>query len=87
MAPASGMLSTPERHLVLEALGCGMNVVNGLHEFLNDDLEGIVRQTLRLPNIALKGIRRSSPSGGRTSMRLDWTHLLASKSLARVATI
>ena len=39
MAPASGMLSPVERRLVLEAMGRGMNVVNGLHEFLNDDPE------------------------------------------------
>ncbi len=37
MAPASGMLSLRERRLVLEAIGLGMNVVNGLHEFLNED--------------------------------------------------
>lgn len=39
MAPASGMLSPVERRLVLEAISLGMNVVNGLHEFLNDDPE------------------------------------------------
>ena len=39
IAPASGALSTHERGLVLEAIGLGMNVVNGLHEFLNDDPE------------------------------------------------
>lgn len=39
MAPASGMLSGPERRLVLEAIGLGMNIVNGLHEFLNEDPE------------------------------------------------
>ena len=39
MAPASGMLSTHERGVVLKAIGLGMNVVNGLHEFLNDDPE------------------------------------------------
>ena len=37
MAPASGMLSSHERGLVLEAIDIGMNVVNGLHEFLTDD--------------------------------------------------
>lgn len=37
MAPASGMLSSRERGLVLEAMDQGMNIVNGLHEFLNDD--------------------------------------------------
>ncbi|MFC1602723.1 DUF1611 domain-containing protein [Pseudomonadota bacterium] len=39
MAPSSGMLSTDERGLMLEAIGLGMNIVNGLHEFLNDDPE------------------------------------------------
>ncbi len=33
------MLSTHERGLVLEAMALGMNIVNGLHEFLNDDPE------------------------------------------------
>ena len=37
MAPANGMLSSYERGLVLEAIDLGMNIVNGLHEFLNDD--------------------------------------------------
>ncbi len=37
IAPASGILSSHERGLVLEAIDLGMNVVNGLHEFLNDD--------------------------------------------------
>lgn len=39
MAPSSGMLSPLERELVLEAIALGMNIVNGLHEFLNDDAE------------------------------------------------
>lgn len=37
MAPSSGMLSTLERGIVVEAMSHGMNIVNGLHEFLNDD--------------------------------------------------
>ncbi len=37
MAPSSGLLSAHERGVVLEAISLGMNVVNGLHEFLNDD--------------------------------------------------
>ena len=37
VAPASGMLSSHERGLVLEAIDLGMNIVNGLHEFLTDD--------------------------------------------------
>ena len=37
IAPATGTLSEPERALMLEAIGLGMSIVNGLHEFLNDD--------------------------------------------------
>jgi uncharacterized NAD-dependent epimerase/dehydratase family protein len=37
MAPSSGMLSTRERGLVIEAMSYGINIVNGLHEFLNED--------------------------------------------------
>ena len=37
MAPASGMLSAWEHKLILEAMAFGMNIVSGLHEFLNDD--------------------------------------------------
>lgn len=39
MAPASGMLSPAERVVVLDAICRGMDIVNGLHEFLNDDAE------------------------------------------------
>lgn len=39
VAPTSGMLSTVERELLLSAMRRGMGVVNGLHEFLNDDPE------------------------------------------------
>ncbi len=41
MAPSSGMLSLNERSLILKAISHGMNIVNGLHEFLNDDPEFI----------------------------------------------
>lgn len=39
MAPASGLLSEVQRDVVLAAMGKGMSIVNGLHEFLNDDPE------------------------------------------------
>jgi uncharacterized NAD-dependent epimerase/dehydratase family protein len=39
IAPATGMLSKHDRGIVLEAMRLGMNIVNGLHEFLNDDPE------------------------------------------------
>lgn len=37
MAPSSGMLSKHQRGIILEAMSHGMTIVNGLHEFLNDD--------------------------------------------------
>lgn len=39
MAPASGLLSPVERSTVLHAMSRGMSIVNGLHEFLDDDAE------------------------------------------------
>lgn len=56
MAPSSGMLSTHERGLVLEAISLGMNIVNGLHEFLNDDPEFIAASTAS--NVHILDIRR-----------------------------
>jgi len=37
MAPSSGMLSKHQRGIILEAMSYGMDIINGLHEFLNDD--------------------------------------------------
>ena len=39
MAPALGMLTAEEREVVLGAMALGMDVVNGLHEFLTEDEE------------------------------------------------
>ncbi len=39
IAPASGLLSPAERGVMLGAIERGMSIVNGLHEFLNDDPE------------------------------------------------
>jgi uncharacterized NAD-dependent epimerase/dehydratase family protein len=39
VAPSSGMLSIEERWVMLSAMEQGINLVNGLHEFLNDDPE------------------------------------------------
>tara|TARA_R110001583_G_scaffold93706_2_gene236813 strand:+ start:37794 stop:39089 length:1296 start_codon:yes stop_codon:yes gene_type:complete len=59
MAPATGMLSDAERLIVLDALKRGMNVVNGLHEFLNDDPEFIAAS--RAGNVAIIDIRKPRP--------------------------
>ena len=39
VAPSSGMLSSDERQVMLSTMEQGINLVNGLHEFLNDDPE------------------------------------------------
>lgn len=39
LAPTSGLLSNGERAAILDAMDRGMHIVNGLHEFLNDDAE------------------------------------------------
>ena len=71
MAPSSGMLSLRERGIVLTAIGHGMNVVNGLHEFLNDDPEFAAASAAM--NVEIIDIRRPpSTKGLRTfSGRID----------------
>jgi len=59
IAPASGTLSTDERGLVLEAIGLGMNVVNGLHEFLNDDPE--FRAASAASHVEILDVRKPRP--------------------------
>ena len=39
VAPTTGLLSMTERRVLLEAMSHGLSIVNGLHEFLNDDPE------------------------------------------------
>lgn len=56
VAPASGMLSMRERSMVLEAIQLGMNVVNGLHEFLSDDPEFIAASAAH--NVEIIDIRK-----------------------------
>ena len=56
MAPASGMLSSRERGLVLEAIDRGMHIVNGLHEFLNDDPAFAVASAAR--NVEILDVRK-----------------------------
>ncbi|OMH39289.1 DUF1611 domain-containing protein [Motiliproteus sp. MSK22-1] len=56
MAPSSGMLSVAERGLVLDAIDLGMNIVNGLHEFLNDDPEFIAAS--RANHVTILDVRK-----------------------------
>ncbi|GAA1850628.1 DUF1611 domain-containing protein [Pseudonocardia ailaonensis] len=39
LAPADGLLSDDQRVVLLDGIARGMHIVNGLHEFLNDDAE------------------------------------------------
>ena len=59
LAPATGMLSTHERGVVLEAMRCGMNIVNGLHEFLNDDPEFAAASAAR--SVEILDVRKPRP--------------------------
>ena len=59
IAPASGMLSTSERKLVLNAIDHGMNIVNGLHEFLNDDPEFVAACVKS--DVVIRDVRRPRP--------------------------
>lgn len=56
IAPASGMLSVTERRLLLRAIHYGMNIVNGLHEFLNDDPEFVAASAKA--NVLIRDVRR-----------------------------
>jgi uncharacterized NAD-dependent epimerase/dehydratase family protein len=39
VAPADGLLSPAQRIVLLDGISRGMHIINGLHEFLGDDLE------------------------------------------------
>jgi uncharacterized NAD-dependent epimerase/dehydratase family protein len=56
MAPLSGMLSGHERSIMLEAINLGMNIVNGLHEFLNDDPEFVAASAAN--NVTILDVRK-----------------------------
>ncbi len=56
IAPSSGMLSPTERIVVLDAIRRGMHIVNGLHEFLNDDVEIFAAALVR--GVTITDVRR-----------------------------
>lgn len=59
LAPASGMLSHQERTVVLQAIELGMNIVSGLHEFLNDDPEVFAASVAQ--NVTILDVRKPRP--------------------------
>jgi uncharacterized NAD-dependent epimerase/dehydratase family protein len=56
MAPASGMMSADQRKVVLDAIHRGLNIVNGLHEFLNDD--PVFVSASKAKNVTIRDVRR-----------------------------
>ena len=56
VAPASGLLPPLARGVVLDAIAHGMNIVNGLHEFLNDDPEFAAASEAN--NVVILDVRR-----------------------------
>lgn len=56
VAPTSGLLSPAERGVLLDAMSRGLNIINGLHEFLNDDPEFAAAAAIN--NVEITDVRR-----------------------------
>lgn len=56
LAPADGLLSQDQRVVLLAGIARGMHVINGLHEFLNDDVEFVAAAALA--EVTITDIRR-----------------------------
>ena len=56
MAPLSGLLSLEERRVLLDAMAQGISVVNGLHEFLNEDPEFAASAVIH--HVTIEDVRR-----------------------------
>jgi uncharacterized NAD-dependent epimerase/dehydratase family protein len=56
VAPADGLLSAQQRVVLLDGIARGMHIINGLHEFLNDDAEFVAASLLA--NVSITDIRR-----------------------------
>ncbi|MBB2974717.1 putative NAD-dependent epimerase/dehydratase family protein [Microbacterium endophyticum] len=57
MAPAGGLLTELQRTDLLEGIARGMNLVNGLHEFLNEDPE--FASAALLAGVSITDVRRT----------------------------
>ena len=60
MAPSTGRLSLADRGVVLDAIGRGMNIVSGLHEYLSDDPE--IAQAALDRQVTIRDIRKPKAS-------------------------
>lgn len=59
LAPSDGRLSPAQRVVFLDGLSQGMNIVNGLHEFLGDDAEFVAASILS--GATITDVRRPRP--------------------------
>lgn len=81
MAPSSGLLSPTERRIVLEAIALGMSIVNGLHEFLNDDPEFAAAAAAR--GVEILDVRRPR---GKKDLRM-FSGRIATVTCPRIAVL
>lgn len=81
MAPSTGMLSVAERRLMLEAMSRGMNLVNGLHEFLNDDPEFAAASALH--EVTILDVRRPRD---KKNLRM-WSGRISTVTCPRIAVL
>lgn len=56
LAPADGLLSTDQRIVLLDGIARGMHIINGLHEFLNDDAEFVAAAVIA--GVTITDVRR-----------------------------
>jgi len=56
LAPADGLLSDDQRVVLLDGIARGMHIINGLHEFLNDDAEFVAAALLA--GVTITDVRR-----------------------------
>jgi uncharacterized NAD-dependent epimerase/dehydratase family protein len=56
LAPADGLLSAEQRVVLLDGIARGMHVINGLHEFLNDDAEFVAASLMA--GVTITDVRR-----------------------------
>ncbi len=60
LAPLSGLMSAADRAVVLAAVGAGLHVVSGLHEFMADDPEIVAAASAA--GVRLEDVRRPRPT-------------------------
>jgi len=56
LAPADGLLSPEQRVVLLDGIAHGMHIINGLHDFLNDDVEFVAASLLA--GVTITDVRR-----------------------------